>query len=40
MNFAKRKVHIKKKGRAYECQDKGKVDVMDFWEQKRPFSTQ
>ena len=26
-----RKVHIKKKGRAYEFSDKGKVDVADFW---------
>ena len=31
----KSKVHIKKKGRVYEFQDKGKVDVMDFWEQKK-----
>ena len=27
-----RKVHIKKKGRVYEFSDKGKVDIMDFWE--------
>ena len=26
-----RKVHIKKKGK-YEFSDKGKVDIMDFWE--------
>ena len=37
MNLRKRKVHIKKKGRAYEFQDKGKVDVMNFWEQKNLF---
>ena len=30
-------VHIKEKGRAYEFQDKGKVDVMDFWKQKNLF---
>ena len=40
MNLQKKKVHIKKKRRAYEFQDKGKVDVMDFWEQNKPFSTQ
>ena len=33
----KRKVHIKKKGRAYEFYDKGKIDVMNFWEQKNLF---
>ena len=39
LTLHKRKVHIKKKGRVYEFQDKGKVDVMDFWEQKKSFST-
>ena len=34
------KVHITKKGRAQEFQDKGKIDVMDFWEQKQVFLTQ
>ena len=29
-----------KKGRIYEFQDKGKVDVMDFCEQKKSFLTQ
>ena len=33
----KRKVYIKKKGRVYDFSDKGKVDVMDFWEQKNLF---
>ena len=33
----KRKVHIKKKGRAYEFYNKGKIDVMNFWEQKNLF---
>ena len=33
----KRKVHIIKKGRAYEFLDKRKVDVMDFLEQKNIF---
>ena len=33
----KRKVQIKKKGRAYEFQDKGKIDVMNIWEQKNRF---
>ena len=33
----KRKVHIKKKGRAYEFYDKGKIDAMNFWEQKNLF---
>ena len=33
----KRKAHIKKKGRAYKFYDKGKVDLMDFWEQKNLF---
>ena len=37
MNLHKREVDIKKKGGAYEFQDKGKVDVMDFWEQKEIF---
>ena len=36
----KRKVHIRKKGRVYEFYDKGKVDVMHFWEQRKSFSTQ
>ena len=36
----KRKVHIKKKRRAYEFQDKGKIDVMNIWEHKKPFSGQ
>ena len=30
MNFARKKVHIRKKGRVYEFLDKGKVDIMDF----------
>ena len=33
----KKKVHIKKKGRAYEFLDKGKIDVMNI---KKPFSAQ
>ena len=33
LTLHKRKVHIKKKGRVYEYQDEGKVDVMNFWEQ-------
>ena len=40
MNLAKkkeRKVHIEKKGRVYEIQDKGKVDIIDLWEQKNTF---
>ena len=37
MSFYKRKVQIKKKGRVYEFQDKGKIDAMDFWEQKKIF---
>ena len=36
----KRKVRIKKKKRVSEFQDKGKVDVTGFWEQKYSFSTQ
>ena len=36
MNFVLR-VHIKKKGRAQEFMDKGKIDVMNFWEQKETF---
>ena len=31
------KVHIKKKGRAYEFSDKGKIDIMDFCEQREIF---
>ena len=33
INFVQRrkKVHIKKKGKAYEFEDKEKVGVMDFW---------
>ena len=39
MNFAQRKVfHIKKKGRGYDFQYKGKVDAMDFWQQKNIFT--
>ena len=30
-------VHIKKKGRVNEFQYKGKVDVMDFWQQEEIF---
>ena len=36
----KRKVHIKKKERVYEFEDKRKVDVVDFWKQKNSFSVQ
>ena len=32
-----RKVHIKKKGRVYEFSDKGKIDIMDFLEEKKIF---
>ena len=37
MNFAQKKVHVKKKGRVYKFQDKGKVDVMGFWGQTNIF---
>ena len=40
LNFSQKESHIEKKVRAYEFYDKGKVDVMDFWVQKKPFSTQ
>ena len=30
----KKKIYIKKRGRVYEFLDKGKVDIMDFCEQK------
>ena len=40
MNFAQKEIQIKKKGRAYEFKNKDKIDVMNFWEQKNPFSTQ
>ena len=39
LNFSQKESHIEKKVRAYEFYDKGKVDVMDFWVQKKPFST-
>ena len=34
MNFTQ------KESSYYEFYDRGKVDVMDFWEQKKSFSTQ
>ena len=29
-----RKVHFDKKGRIYDFSDKGKVEIMDFWQVK------
>ena len=37
LNFSQKESHIEKKVRAYEFYDKGKVDVMDFWVQKKTF---
>ena len=39
LTLHKRKVHIKKKGRIYEFQDKEKADVMVSGSKKKSFST-
>ena len=42
VNLHERKIHIKKEGKVHILifLDKRKVDIIDFWDKKRTFSTQ
>ena len=37
MNFAQQESLYKNKERYYKCYDKGKVDVINFWDKNRFF---